>query len=285
MFIQSPITYTGSKWRILRNVWKTAGCNFYDHFVDVFCGSLTVSINLSYKGKKIIANDIQKPLITLYKRMADPHTDFDSFIAEKNEMVKKYDGRTFFQMIKEEYNSDSYNNVLDLLLLAHCCYNGIMEFRDERVASSYGNKSFPRTGFTEQYLSLLRIFRDELVSEHKKFKFTDKDFRRIDYSKFGERDLIYFDPPYWVTGIGYNAGWKRETEKELYAILDELSLRKVNWILSNAISKGNKTNYVLEDWITKRNHGISYPNIEYNMSEDEIKEIMVFSNPNLFPNT
>lgn len=284
MFQQSPIPYSGSKWRILTDVWKSAGYLEYDHLLDVFCGSLTVSLNLADKAKKIIANDIQKPLIMLYEGIANDSFNENAFFAEKNELIKQYAPKDFFNLLKEEYNSNPQEHLLDILFLAYYCHGGMVSFNGMKFQTGYGkNKGFTKKGITENYRNKFEKF-CKIVKDGR-FTFTNLDFREIDYSQFGEKDLIYFDPPYFVTNSFYNSSWHRNEEIALYEILDDLSSRKVNWILSNATKKGNNVNYVLQNWLEKTKYHAIYPRIQYNMNsaKDDIDEIMVFSNPLLFP--
>ena len=66
MIYKSPLNYAGSKDKLMNQLLeyfpKNVNC-----FYDVFCGGLSVSINVPYIN--IISNDIISPLIEFYKNL------------------------------------------------------------------------------------------------------------------------------------------------------------------------------------------------------------------------
>lgn len=69
----------------------------------------------------------------------------------------------------------------------------------------------------------------------------------IDWDKFDENTLFYFDPPYFITKAAYNdgkrglAGWGINEENCLFSILEHLHKKGFKFIMSNVKEhKGTK---------------------------------------------
>ena len=63
-FLKAPMNYTGNKFKLLSQIIPLFPDNI-NTFVDLFCGSSTVSLNV--KANKIICNDSNEPLIEVLK--------------------------------------------------------------------------------------------------------------------------------------------------------------------------------------------------------------------------
>lgn len=83
--IQSPLNYTGGKYKLLPQILplfpKDINC-----FVDLFCGGCNVGINVC--AKKYVYNDSCEPLINLYSVMQT--LDSASFIEKIETVIKRY---------------------------------------------------------------------------------------------------------------------------------------------------------------------------------------------------
>lgn len=64
--IQSPLNYTGGKYKLLPQILPFFPENI-NCFVDLFCGGCNVGINVH--AKKYVYNDSCEPLINLYSVM------------------------------------------------------------------------------------------------------------------------------------------------------------------------------------------------------------------------
>ena len=62
-YIKSPLNYTGGKYKLLPQILPLFPNNI-ETFVDLFAGGCNVSINVD--AKRIIANDINRPLMEIY---------------------------------------------------------------------------------------------------------------------------------------------------------------------------------------------------------------------------
>jgi len=111
-----------------------------------------------------------------------------------------------------------------------------------------------------------------------------KDFTQIDLSSLGEGDLVYCDPPYLITTGTYNDGnrgfkdWKKEQERALYKLLDNLHRQGVRFALSNVLEHKGVRNDILYDWckkyiITRLDN--DYSNSCYNSTKGDSAEVLI----------
>jgi site-specific DNA-adenine methylase len=68
--IRSPIPYLGSKFKELFKIYENEP-EAFDHFVDVFGGGGSCSLNYSKRGKSVHYNDIYGPLVEMFTMLKD----------------------------------------------------------------------------------------------------------------------------------------------------------------------------------------------------------------------
>lgn len=247
-YVQSAITYTGSKRQYLMGIKKAFSQNHFRYFVDVFAGSFAVGINMD-QSEYIICNDTSAPLIMLYERMA--HTEYtiiESYLKERVEKFQLDRQRNVagFKALQEQYNQSPEEHIFSILLFAPLCYNGNLSFQGLRFTGSRGIRNF-----TQRRFDIVQKFHAALSAKKDKLQFSSKPFDQLDYSRFTNQDLLYFDPPYLITSAFYNVNWGEQEEHKLYALLDRLDARGVRWVLSNVVEHNARKNFILEKWMSR----------------------------------
>ena len=107
--IKNCFNYVGSKDRILpllaENIDKTK-----KNFVDLFCGSGVVGVNMLPYYKNIMLNDACWQITETLKYFRD--NSYDKVISEIKNYIKTYklsiDNKEGYLSLREEYNSDPY---------------------------------------------------------------------------------------------------------------------------------------------------------------------------------
>lgn len=66
-FTKSPFPYAGCKYNLLEELDKVIPAG--DTLIDMFGGSGVVGVNMAYKFKKVIYNDIMEPLVFMHRNM------------------------------------------------------------------------------------------------------------------------------------------------------------------------------------------------------------------------
>lgn len=259
--IKSPLNYTGGKYRLLPQILPLFPDNI-NTFVDLFCGAGNVGINI--KANKIIMNDCIFYLKDMFETWSIK--SYNELLSYINETVHKYNIITTsdigFKKLREEYNKNK--KIEDLFILVCFSFNFQMRFNNKQeYNSSFGKEA---STLNKSILNNLKRFSDKLKTNTYEFKCDD--FMNFDYSKLTSKDLVYADPPYFLSCGVYQdgkrgfKGWNKDYDLKLLHILDELNNKNIKFALSNLIENKGVSNEHLKEWSNKYN--IHYLDINYN---------------------
>jgi DNA adenine methylase len=256
-YLQSPVTYHGSKFRLSKQIVPLFP-NKINTFVDLFCGSCTVGLNAI--AKKIIFNDSQTYLIDMYKYLISK--DADEIVTEVLSIVDNFDllDKRGFLNLRDVYNQ----NKLPIHLYALMCYsfNNIIRFNSAgNFNAAFGGLVYKGRVFNSDKQKNLKIFIDFLRDVE--YNFTNFNFIDFDYIQLNDKDFVYIDPPYLITNAEYNSTWDEKLESELLKICDDLNDRNIKFALSNVIKHKGRTNNMLIDFINNRKYIVHDLNMQY----------------------
>ncbi len=287
-FIQSPLNYTGGKYKLLSQILPLFPKKM-SSFVDLFCGGCNVGININ--SDKIILNDTNSNLIGIYNtfKKLDKKEIFsliqqiiskynlsntskygyEKYSANSSEGLTRYNKDNFIRM-RNDFNSltkkDDYYYIL-LYVLIVFSFNNQIRFNKE------GNYNLP-VGKRDFNVKMQKKLSDFLVTIHKKnYVFTNNDFRKLKINKLKKDSFVYCDPPYLITCATYNeqAGWTQKDEKDLLEFLNLLNKNNIKFALSNVLANKGKENKILMDWINKYNYKVIHLNNSYSNSNYRTK--------------
>lgn len=260
--IRSPIVYSGSKYKLLSQLLPLFPSKI-NNFIDVFCGSCTVSLNV--KAKNHFLNDSITPLIELYKNLKE--TTIEELIIRIEDVFTKYNIEN--NESKENYNTlrDDYNKTRDpllLLVLTFISFNSAMRFNNKFEF----NMPFGRKIYKNHYLKAKKIQLNDFIENSKTFNFYNCDFSDF-LSKLiiTTEDFVYLDPPYLITTAPYLNGksgfgsWNVDRELKLLSIIDDLNNKGIKFGLSNVLTHRGKTNDILIEW--SKNYNVKHINAIY----------------------
>ena len=269
--IQSPLNYTGGKYKLLPQILPHFPDSI-DVFVDLFCGGCNVGINVN--ANKVIYNDVDEHLLYLYNTFKN--LDKQSTFEWIHEIIDKYQlsdvskngydyygcesgkglgdyNREHYLKLRQDFNTkitEDYYYYIMLYVIIVYAFNNQIRF------NSKGEFNLPvgKRDFNKKMAEKLSAFIDVIQSQN--CVFTCKDFRDFDISGLDGNDLVYVDPPYLITCATYNeqGGWNEQSEKDLLAFLDNLSANGIRFALSNVLRSKGKENRLLIDWL-ERNGG------------------------------
>jgi adenine-specific DNA-methyltransferase len=267
--IQSPLNYTGGKYKLLNQILPLFPKNI-STFVDVFCGGCNVGANVSCKN--IVFNDINPKLLYMFNTFKN--LDKEEIFYQIDKIIKEYDlsqsnlfgygryknngadglgeyNKNAFLKLRGKFNSlnEDYFYYITLFVLITFAFNNQIRFnKDQKFNLPVGKRDF-----NAKMREKLSLFIDRLKNTD--CTFTNKDFRNIDVSQYAKDSFFYFDPPYLITTATYNEqdGWTENDEKDLLAYLDNLHDQGYRFALSNVLQNKGKTNRILSDWLS-RNH-------------------------------
>lgn len=269
--IQSPLNYTGGKFRLLSQIMPLFPRDI-DVFVDLFCGGCNVGVNAD--SRRVIYNDLNRELLRLYDTFR--RRDKETILGWVHQIIDRYRlsqtgrfgygyygcesgagmgayNREPYSRLRADYNrarregcEDDYTTVMLYVLIVYAFNNQIRFNRQGEFNLPVGKRDFNPN--MERKLS---DFMDRLKRQD--CQFSCRDFRDFDISSLGERDFVYADPPYLIACAPYNeqGGWNEERERELLAFLDRLDAQGVRFALSNVLRSKGKENKILLEWLAK----------------------------------
>ncbi|ASD52159.1 putative DNA adenine methyltransferase [Pseudomonas phage PspYZU05] len=226
------ICYVGNKQKLLSKLLPLFP--EYSRFVDLFCGGLSVSLNV--KGN-VLANDIEKPLIDMYEALRttseeEIHTLIETMNLDKTNVLA-------YRKAVQRYNK--FREPLVLYALIQHSFSNMLRFNDGRFNVSFGNRTVTRN----TYRRLAHFHENQ-----SRIEFSSKHYSEIEIKP---GDFVYVDPPYLITKAAYNCYWSDEEEQKLLEYLDSLHQKGIKFGLSNVVRHKGRENKYLLSWMTKYN--------------------------------
>lgn len=301
MLIQSPMNYTGGKFKLLSQILPLFPENI-STFVDLFCGGCNVGINVN--ANNIIFNDSNTYLFALYRVFQEE--ELNNILKTIFEIIKNYnlslvsekgydyygcnssDGlgnynRENFLKLRSDFNKITIKDnkyYLTLFVLIVYAFNNQIRFNSKNEF----NLPIGKRDFNEKMQKKLVDFLTRIKT--KKISFQCYDFREFDVSNLSEKDFVYMDPPYLITCATYNenGGWSEQDEKDLLKFIDKLNEKKIRFALSNVLRSKGKENNLLINWLKDRNYKLIPLNYSYSNSNYQTKEKKSISEESLIIN-
>lgn len=289
--IQSPLNYTGGKFKLLPQLLPLFPTDI-DCFVDLFCGGCNVGINI--KSNKVIYNDLNRNLLYLYNtfknldkaitfelifKIIDEYklslvsqNGYDYYGCESSKGVGDYNREPFLKL-RDDFNhnkNEDYYYYLMLYVIIVYAFNNQIRFN----ANGEYNLPVGKRDFNSKMQMKLSDFIDRIQSQD--CKFTCQDFREFDIEILHSNDFVYVDPPYLITCASYNEqeGWTEKDEKDLLVFLEKINEKGIRFALSNVLRSKGKENNILIDWLqaNKGKYIAHYLNYDYSNSNYHTKD-------------
>jgi DNA adenine methylase Dam len=244
MFRKSPLNYVGGKHRLLSQL-KTLFPVHIETFVDLFCGGMSVSMNV--EAKQYIANDILAPLIDLYRYLQV--NDKEEILSLVDKILSDYQicqtNENGYLSLREHYNRN--HEPLKLMVLIGNSFNHQLRFNSNGSFNMpFGRHKCHWNSNTQKNLIDLIDFLHTT-----KIELLNKDFREIEQCLNGNECFLYCDPPYQNTTAVYNANWTNKDEQDLLDLLDSINKNKGHFALSCVPVYNGLHNNTLEKWSKK----------------------------------
>ena len=264
--IQSPLNYTGGKFKLLPQILPLFPKNI-DRFFDFFCGGCNVGINVDCD--EVVCIDREENLIYLYQTFQN--VEKNSVLNWIFEIISDYglslvsrDGYKFydcesnvglgnfnrepFKRLRDDFNKCKifdYRYYVMLYVMIVYAFNNQIRF------NSAGKFNLPvgKRDFNSRMQSKLLNFIERIQS--KNYKFVCQDFRNFDIEELSENNFVYADPPYLITCATYNenGGWNNSDELDLLNFLDKIHCKRIKFALSNVLRSKGRENKILSAWL------------------------------------
>jgi adenine-specific DNA-methyltransferase len=219
-------------------------------FFDLFGGGGSIAINVN--SNKTVYNDINFNVQRLLKYLSDNNPSEMLIYIKKT--IKKWglskSNRNAYDLFRCAYNKLNVNqrHPLDLLILISYGFEHQIRFNSKlEFNNPCGNSSF-----NEEMEEKLISFSNH--AKTKNIEFISKDYVFFE-DLIQKDDFIYCDPPYLLTRGAYNdgkrgfKGWNNTFQNELLVFLTKMDKKGVKFALSSILSRDDKTNEDLKNWI------------------------------------
>lgn len=293
IFIQSPLNYTGSKFRLLPQILPLFPKDI-SVMVDLFCGGASVGVNV--RAKEIILNDKQKELVRILELFKS--LSFDTLFTQILGLIDEFSlsnsakfgygfykcdsakglssyNKAGFLRLKNTYNADK--EALKLFVLIIYAFNNQIRFN----AKGEFNLPCGKRDFNAKMQDKLKGFTNALQNKH--ISLASLDFRAFDTDILDKQSFVYIDPPYLLGGATYNenGAWSKSDEKDLFEFMQMLDTKNVKFALSNVLFHKQKEHKMLKIWLDKNpkfhTHflNFSYKNCNYQTKREPSSEVLI----------
>lgn len=193
--LEPAVKWSGSKRTQAPNICKYITTE-YDTYYELFCGGCSMLFyilnNYPNKFKRYVCNDINKPLIQLYKLIKTDYKEVQrSYEILWRELNKDSDlerKKKFFNRARESFNKNHDPRVFFFIMRTTTNgmprYNSAGEFNNSFHVTRNGMNPERTEKVLEEWSTLLNLYNVQFYS------------RSYEEFKPKENDLLYLDPPY-----------------------------------------------------------------------------------------
>ena len=230
-----PIPYQGSK-RLLAPALLTYFPTDASTLFEPFAGAAAVSISALQKRKvkRVVLNDINKPLMELWRTIIERPEVIASAYEKlwKTQLGKE---RKYYDAVRSEFNRTSKSEHL-LYLLARCVKASVRYNSEGQFNQSPDNR---RRGMNPRTMRWHIIAASQLLKE--RARITSVDYHQALQSA-GPEDIVYMDPPYQGVSANRDPRYLGGLDlKRFTATLQDLNARRISYILSYDGRTGEKS--------------------------------------------
>lgn len=265
-----PLKCQGIKTKLVGEISRIARTEEFDRWVEPFCGSCVVALNL--QPKKALLSDSNIHIVRLYQEIQSgglTPANAKAFLVEEGEKLRS-GGEAYYYSVRERFNANPTS--LDFLFLNRSCFNGVMRFnRHGKFNVPYGHKP---ERFAQAYVTKItnQVRRISEVISANDWTFAVADFRQT-LASARQGDLVYADPPYAGRHVDYFNSWSESDEIELGDLLRQLPC---GFILSTWHSNEFRTNVMIErNWNDSRFHLLTREHFYHVGSTEDLRHPMV----------
>lgn len=275
-----PLKCQGIKTKLVSAIQKVAETRKYIRWVEPFCGSGVVALNV--QPKQALLCDTNRHIISLYKAIQSGEITaamVKEFLSREGENLKSQ-GEPYYYEVRTRFNEAP--SPLDFLFLNRSCFNGVIRFnrkgqfnvpychKPERFAQAYVTKITNQVRQIAQVLSGVD------------WTFEVRDFREtLAQAKSG--DFVYADPPYAGRHVDYFNSWSDNDEAALGKALGSLPC---DFLLSTWHSNEFRSNSAIENvWSRADFHMLKREHFYHVGSSEDLRHPMIEALISNFPLT
>ena len=259
-YCKCPLNYAGGKFRVLHELEKNFPKNIPTLY-DLFGGAGNVTANI--KANKYVFNEINTYLYEIIKGLKDKDSQYT--IDKIHMILDEYNPieKEGFLNLRTLYNSENLQDKwIYLIVLASFSFNYMARFNNKHQYNGSYAKGICKynTSIENNIINFSKLLKERNID------FYNKDFREVDLSSLTSSDLVYLDPPYYLSCGVYQdgkrgfSGWTKEEELNMYKLCDNINSKGCKFALSNLIESKGNIHTELYEWIDKNGYNLIYIN-------------------------
>ena len=275
-----PLKCQGIKTKLVKTIHKVARTRHYSRWVEPFCGSCVVALNV--QPQRALLCDTNIHIIRLYQAIQNGEITpalAKVFLTEEGEKLKSQ-GEPYYYLVRERFNQAP--TPLDFLFLNRSCFNGVIRFnRKGKFNVPYCHK--PKR-FAQAYVTKIT---NQIAQIAQVLRAVDWTFQACDFRETLEQaeagDFVYADPPYAGRHVDYFNSWSDEDEATLAS---RLSAVPCDFMLSTWHSNEFRTNAAIDRvWSKGDFHMLKREHFYHVGSSEDLRHPMVEALISNFPMT
>jgi len=259
-YCKCPLNYAGGKFKLLSELENYFPKDI-NTFYDLFGGAGNVTANI--KANKYIFNEINTYIYEIVKGLNEK--EGKCIVDKINMIINEYNpiDKEGFLKLRTLYNEDNLKDSwIYLIVLSSYSFNYMARFNNKHKYNGSHAKGICK--YNDSIESNIINF-SKLLKE-REIEFYNKDFRDIDLLNLTSGDLVYLDPPYYLSCGVYQdgkrgfSGWTKEDELDMYKLCDDINSKGYRFALSNLIESKGNIHSDLQEWVNKNGYNLIYIN-------------------------
>jgi DNA adenine methylase len=246
--------WVGGKQRLVDQILPLVPSNFNAYY-EPFCGSASLFLAMELNGKRVLLNDINVGIVTLYRaiysRLSQLHVAIEMIRAEFAEAVKCGTARDYFNKKRTVYNklkkkqqkrqhlaTISVELASVFIFLIKSSYGSLYrENSDGEFNASFALNGNRRHTFLNMSLNVLAEHQN-YMKKQQSLSCTCVDFSEA-LKTAKKNDFVFLDPPYWTQIKGGFTHYSKDDfgcddQHHVFQVFNDLNRRGCKVMLMNS---------------------------------------------------
>lgn len=200
------LKYTGAKIKFIDQINIEINKTNCSAYIEPFCGSAAIFLNLEKQFRHYIISDIDKYVIKIFETFRN--ITFDQLNRFYNKNIQTFGNwgenkdsfYAFRQYCNKKYfNSNSEEEGMFLYFMNKSCLNSIFRVGKNGCTCTFGNRGRSLILNEDQFLQIQHKLKNTTIQQCDFFEFHNQTYISLD----NERTLLFLDPPYSKTNHAY----------------------------------------------------------------------------------
>lgn len=239
--LKSPLRYVGAKNWATDMIKELLSARKISTFVDCFCGSAVVPLNI--EADRIVINDFDRVITNLYENIksnpVDTWTEVRKYIEKYNSLQSMEEKCEYYYSIRELFNNNLANKTYNIdtaatfVFINKSCFNAVKRYNKRGTFNVPAGK--------KKSIALPEIVEDmeyvnKLSAKFKEMNIVTGDFEDcINWDTLDKDAAVVIDSPYVDTYSGYTSkGFDMAAHERVAKLFEKLAAKGIRVIAFNS---------------------------------------------------